>query len=180
MYYAGTGTLPWSVIVAALIYALLPTTVLMGKHIDKLPYDAPAGTRTLPVLLGEGRAKAVTQGMMIAFYVGIVALVAVRALPWPALLIVLAVPRLVRTLKAFNQPRPTEPPRRESGVATVVGAARVPAHPARRRPAHRRPAALAALAGRRLTPAPASGHNFGEVVAIGRHNYRVVVAVAGG
>ena len=93
----------------------------MGKHIDKLPYDGPAGTRTLPVLLGEGRAKAVTQGMMIAFYVGIVALVAVRALPWPALLIVLAVPLLVRTLRAFNQPRPTEPPRRLSRCGRCGG-----------------------------------------------------------
>ena len=110
VYYAGTGTLPWSVIVAAFVYALLPTTVLMGKHIDKLPYDAPAGTRTLPVVLGEGRAKALTQVMMVAFYVGVVVLVAVRALPWPALLVVLSVPLLVKTLQAFNQPKPTEPP----------------------------------------------------------------------
>ena len=110
VYYAGTGTLPWLVIVAAFVYALLPTTVLMGKHIDKLPYDAPAGTRTLPVVLGEGRAKALTQAMMVAFYVGVVALVALRELPWPSLLVVLAVPLLVKTLQAFNQPKPTEPP----------------------------------------------------------------------
>jgi 1,4-dihydroxy-2-naphthoate octaprenyltransferase len=110
VYYAGTGTLPWFVIVAAFVYALLPTTVLMGKHIDKLPYDAPAGTRTLPVVLGEGRAKALTQAMMVAFYVGVVALVAVQELPWPSLLVVLAVPLLVKTLQAFNQPKPTEPP----------------------------------------------------------------------
>jgi 1,4-dihydroxy-2-naphthoate octaprenyltransferase len=110
VYYAGTGTLPWSVLVIAFVYALLPTTVLMGKHIDKLPYDAPAGTRTLPVVLGEGRAKAMTQAMMVAFYLGVVALVAVGELPWPALLVVLAVPRLVKTIQAFNQPKPTEPP----------------------------------------------------------------------
>jgi 1,4-dihydroxy-2-naphthoate octaprenyltransferase len=110
VYYAGTGTLPWSVVAAATVYALLPTSVLMGKHIDKLPYDAPAGTRTLPVLLGEGRAKAVTWAMMVAYYVGVVALVAARALPWPALLTLLALPMLVRTLKAYGQPRPTQPP----------------------------------------------------------------------
>ena len=110
VYYAGVGTLPWHVVAAATAYALLPTTVLMGKHIDKLPYDGPAGTRTLPVVLGEGRAKAVTQSMMIAYYVVIVALVAVRALPWPALLTLLAVPLLVKTLRAFAQPKPAEPP----------------------------------------------------------------------
>ena len=37
VYYAGTGTLPWQVLAAATVYALLPTTVLLGKHIDKLP-----------------------------------------------------------------------------------------------------------------------------------------------
>jgi len=110
VYYAGTGTLPWQVVAAATVYALLPTTVLMGKHIDKLPYDGPAGTRTLPALLGEGRAKAVTQAMMIAYYVGVVALVALRALPWPALLTLLAVPLLVKTMQAYLQPKPAEPP----------------------------------------------------------------------
>jgi 1,4-dihydroxy-2-naphthoate octaprenyltransferase len=110
VYYAGTGALPWQVVTAATVYALLPTTVLMGKHIDKLPYDAPAGTRTLPVLLGEGRAKALNQGMILAYYLGVVSLVASGALPWPALLTLGALPLLVRTLRAYAQPAPTEPP----------------------------------------------------------------------
>ena len=38
-------------------YALLCTTVLMGKHIDKIPWDAADGTHTLPVMLGEARAR---------------------------------------------------------------------------------------------------------------------------
>ena len=75
VYYAGTGTLPWQVLAAATVYALLPTTVLLGKHIDKLPYDGPGGTRTFPVVIGEGPAKALTQAMMVAYYVGVVVLV---------------------------------------------------------------------------------------------------------
>ena len=75
VYYAGTGSLPWQVVAAATVYALLPTTVLMGKHIDKLPYDARSGTRTLPVLLGEPVAKAATVGLMLLYYVGVVVLV---------------------------------------------------------------------------------------------------------
>lgn len=110
VYYAGTGTLPWQVVLAATAYAVLPTSVLMGKHIDKLPYDAPTGTRTLPVLLGVGRAKALTQGMMLTYYVAVVALVIAGALPWPALLTFGAVPLLVRTLRAYARPAPTEPP----------------------------------------------------------------------
>ena len=57
-YYAATGTIPGAVVLASLPYALLCTTVLMGKHIDKIPWDAPDGTHTLPVLLGEARPPA--------------------------------------------------------------------------------------------------------------------------
>jgi 1,4-dihydroxy-2-naphthoate polyprenyltransferase len=110
VYYAGVGSLPWPVVAAATVYALLPTSVLLGKHIDKLPYDAPAGTRTFPVIIGEGPAKALTQAMMIAYYLGVGVLVLLGALPWPALLTVLAVPLLVKTLRAYARARPAEPP----------------------------------------------------------------------
>jgi len=110
VYYAGTGTLTWPVLAAATVYALLPTTVLMGKHIDKLPYDRRSGTRTFPVLVGDRAARIITQAMIVAFYVGVVALVATRALPWPALLVVLAVPRAVGAIRAFSRPKPTEAP----------------------------------------------------------------------
>jgi 1,4-dihydroxy-2-naphthoate octaprenyltransferase len=110
VYYAGVGSLPWPVVAAAFVYALLPTSVLMGKHIDKLPYDAPTGTRTLPVLLGEGRAKALTQGMMAAYYAGVVALVIAQALPWPALLTLGGLPALIPVWRAYSKPRPTEAP----------------------------------------------------------------------
>jgi len=109
-YYSAVGDLPWQVWVAAVPYGLLCTTVLMGKHIDKIPYDAPTGTRTLPVLLGEVRARAVTQGLLLSFYVTTVVAVLVGALPWPVLAVALAVPTLVQVLGAFRKGRPDEPP----------------------------------------------------------------------
>jgi 1,4-dihydroxy-2-naphthoate octaprenyltransferase len=110
VYYAGTGTLPWQVLVIATVYAILPTTVLMGKHIDKLPYDKPARTYTFPVLVGDKAARVITQLMIVAFYAGLVALVATGNLPWPALLALLAAPRAAQAIRAFSQPKPTEPP----------------------------------------------------------------------
>ena len=110
VYYAGTGTLPWPVVVAAFVYALLPTTVLMGKHIDKLPYDAPAGTHTLPVLIGEPAAKVLTVGMMVAFYAGVVVLVVTGALPWPALIALGGLPTLAWVWRRYAEPKPVEPP----------------------------------------------------------------------
>jgi 1,4-dihydroxy-2-naphthoate octaprenyltransferase len=83
----------------------------MGKHIDKIPWDEPEGVRTLPVMLGEDRARAVTRALMVGFYVAVVVCVLVGALPWPALVSVGAVPLLVRALKALARPRPERPPR---------------------------------------------------------------------
>jgi len=88
----------------------LCTTVLMGKHIDKIPYDEPLGIKTLPVLLGEARARVATRAMMVGFYVLVAAAVAVGAMPWPALVVVLALPRLTKVWPYFRRPRPDEPP----------------------------------------------------------------------
>lgn len=109
-YYSAVGRLPWEIVLASIPYGLLCTAVLMGKHIDKIPYDRPTGTRTLPVLLGEGRSKALTQALMAAYYVGVLACVAVGALPWPALLTLLALPKLAWVWRRYAQPRPAQAP----------------------------------------------------------------------
>src|SRR5438067_10143509 len=94
-YYSAVGHLPWEVIAASLPYGLLCTAVLMGKHVDKLPWDEAEAIHTLPVILGETRARRATQFLMAAFYASIVIDVAVGALPWPTLLAVAAVPTAV-------------------------------------------------------------------------------------
>ena len=110
-YYAATGSIPASVLLASLPFALLSTTVLMGKHIDKLPWDGPNRIGTLPVLLGERTARFVTLGMMVGFYVAVVACVVFGALPVYALVSIVAVQRLVPVWRAYMQPRPPEPPK---------------------------------------------------------------------
>src|SRR3984893_11662171 len=113
-YYSAVGAVGWDVLVASLPYGLLCTTVLMGKHIDKIPYDAPLGIRTVPVILGEQRARVVTLAMMVGFYLLVAVAVAVGAMPWPALIVVLALPRLVKVWPYFRKPPPDEPPAKVS------------------------------------------------------------------
>ncbi|WP_102142911.1 prenyltransferase [Mycobacterium hubeiense] len=109
-YYSAVGTVGWDIALASLPYGLLCTTVLMGKHIDKIPYDEPLGVRTLPVILGAVRARAVTLAMMVGFYVLTAVAVVVGAMPWPTLIVILAVPRLVKIWPYFRRPPPDEPP----------------------------------------------------------------------
>lgn len=109
-YYSAVGAVTWDVVLASLPYGLLCTTVLMGKHIDKIPYDAPLGIRTLPVIVGDRRARAVTLAMMVGFYVLVALAVGLGAMPWPALLVVAALPRLAKVWPYFRRPPPDEPP----------------------------------------------------------------------
>ncbi len=110
-YYSAVGTVPWQVWAASVPYGLLCTAVLMAKHIDKLPWDQKAGVGTLPVLLGEARARALTNALMVAFYAVLVGDVIAGALPWPALAAFGGLPLLWRALKALRRPRPAQPPR---------------------------------------------------------------------
>jgi len=109
-YYAATGTIPGAVVLASLPYALLCTTVLMGKHIDKIPWDAPDGTHTLTVIMGEAAARRFTQAMFIAFYVSIAALVIARVLPVASVLVALSWPVFRRTFDAYSRPKPDVSP----------------------------------------------------------------------
>ncbi len=96
--------------VVSLVYALGPTTVLMGKHTDKLLQDKAKKVRTLPVIIGETASRYVTIGMWVVQYGMVVYLVANGTMS-PALLVVfLSVPKFIKTLKVFLKPRPTSPP----------------------------------------------------------------------
>ena len=111
-FLAATGTIPGWVLLASVPYALLVTSVLFGKHIDKIVADTNLGVRTLPVILGEARARVVGSWLMILSYPLTLLLVAVGWVgPW-VLLVALAVPRLRSVLRIFAQPKPDGPPDR--------------------------------------------------------------------
>ena len=109
-YLVATGTVPLWVIVFSVPYALLVTSVLFGKHIDKIVPDSALGIRTLPVILGERLARRTGQALMILFYpLVLLAVLAGWVGPWVALAL-LAIPELIRTLRFYNEPKPDSPP----------------------------------------------------------------------
>eukprot|EP01125_Pyxidicula_operculata_P018877 TRINITY_DN676_c0_g4_i1.p1 TRINITY_DN676_c0_g4~~TRINITY_DN676_c0_g4_i1.p1 ORF type:complete len:325 (-),score=43.83 TRINITY_DN676_c0_g4_i1:33-1007(-) len=68
-YFLMTGVWSTSQLIASLPYAIGVTTVVMGKHIDKLEEDSKKGINTLPVLLGEKNARTLVLGMIASQYV---------------------------------------------------------------------------------------------------------------
>jgi 1,4-dihydroxy-2-naphthoate octaprenyltransferase len=109
-YYVTAGTIPPWVWVASLPYAISVTTVLIGKHVDKYEQDSARGIHTLPVLLGKQTSLRLNQALMVAFYPIVVGLVAFGYLGAGVLLSLAALPRLVRVLRAYNEPKPAAPP----------------------------------------------------------------------
>jgi len=110
-YYVTAGQLPPAGVWWAMVpFALAVTTVLFGKHIDKLEVDKDKGIYTLPVVIGPVASKWANMTMMVGYYIVIAVLVLSGTLgPW-VLLVVLALPRLIRVLKIYRQPKPTAPP----------------------------------------------------------------------
>jgi 1,4-dihydroxy-2-naphthoate octaprenyltransferase len=109
-YYVITGDWSWEVVLAGLPYALGATTVIFGKHIDKIAVDKDRGLHTLPVILGERTSRYLAIGLMILQYVMVVALVIGRFFTLAMLVVILAINKFRLAYKVFIQPRPGQPP----------------------------------------------------------------------
>lgn len=109
-YYVITGAASRAAIVASLPVALAATTVLFGKHIDKLQADAAKGIRTMPVLLGERNARYATIVMFTLEYLLVVGLVWSGSLSWLLLAVFGALQWYVYGVRVYRQPRPAAPP----------------------------------------------------------------------
>jgi 1,4-dihydroxy-2-naphthoate octaprenyltransferase len=110
-YYAITG-LPWdwTIVLASLPHAVGTTSVLFGKHIDKLQQDKERKIHTLPVVLGETAARWVMTAMLISAYLLVLYLIWIRFFTPVMLLTLLAIPTLVEIWPILSNPKPAEKP----------------------------------------------------------------------
>ena len=99
-YFVITGTWSNEVAIASVAYALAPTAVLFGKHIDKIEADTSKGIRTLPAILGERNARYAVLGMLAAQYLTIFYLVATGYFSPALLAVLIAVPSLRRVIRS--------------------------------------------------------------------------------
>jgi 1,4-dihydroxy-2-naphthoate octaprenyltransferase len=109
-YFVVTGLWDWDVALVGLPYALGATTVIFGKHIDKLEDDRARGIRTVPVLVGERAARWILGAMIVLMYAIVVYLVAIGFVSPVVLVVVLALPRARAALALYAKPRPRERP----------------------------------------------------------------------
>jgi 1,4-dihydroxy-2-naphthoate octaprenyltransferase len=109
-YYVISGHSSGAALLASVPYGLGVMSILVGKHIDQRQFDDGQHQRTLPVLLGESRARKLNQGTLLGMYLFVVVGVAVGALSLFTLVVVLAAPRALRAVKVMATPAPSQPP----------------------------------------------------------------------
>ena len=109
-YYVITGQYSSAALLASVPYGLGVMSILVGKHIDQRVFDESKHQRTLPVVLGERRARALNRAAVIGMYVVIVVGIAVGALTPFALVVLFAAPRALRAVRVMSTPAPAEAP----------------------------------------------------------------------
>ena len=109
-YYVLAGNWSWDVTWLSLVFALGPTTVLFGKHTDKLEADRAKGVNTLPVILGEKLSRQCVLAMIGAQYLLCILLVLAGSFSWALLLVLFSARSWPRLQAVFSQPKPERPP----------------------------------------------------------------------
>ncbi len=105
-----TGHVSNGALLASIPYGLGVMSILMGKHIDQMAFDAGKGNRTLPVLLGERAARTVNRAILVLIYVVTAALIVVGQLTPFAAIVAFALPSGLRAMSVMSRPRPAAPP----------------------------------------------------------------------
>jgi 1,4-dihydroxy-2-naphthoate octaprenyltransferase len=109
-YYVLSGVWDWNVVWASLPYVLGVTTVIFGKHIDKIEIDKSKKIYTLPVVLGEKLSRYAVLGMMILPYILVLALIVTKYFTPVMLIVLFAIPTLKQVYPAFLKPKPETKP----------------------------------------------------------------------
>jgi 1,4-dihydroxy-2-naphthoate octaprenyltransferase len=109
-YFAVTGAWSGNAVLAGLPCALGATTVIFGKHIDKLKADAAKGIRTLPVILGERNSRIGVMALVALQYLLVAVLVGTGYFSWVTLLVMFGFYFSMPLWRMLAHPRPAEPP----------------------------------------------------------------------
>lgn len=109
-YYVLCGEWSNQVILASLPYVLGVTTVIFGKHIDKIEVDKAKKIFTLPVIIGEKAARFSVIGMMVIPYIIVIILVFLKYFTPIFVLVFMALPTLFKLYPQFLKPRPETRP----------------------------------------------------------------------
>jgi len=109
-YYVLAKQWDWNVVLATIPYVLGVTTVIFGKHIDKVAVDRAKGIHTLPVVIGEKASRYIVLAMMIIPYFVTAYLIWIRFFTPVMAIVLLALPTFMKVYPALLKSKPAERP----------------------------------------------------------------------
>jgi len=109
-YYVLTQQWSWNVVWASMPYVLGVTTVIFGKHIDKIKVDKAKKIFTLPVIIGEKAARFCVISMMVLPYLVVLFLIVTKYFTPTMVLVGLAIPTFLKLYPQLIKPRPDQKP----------------------------------------------------------------------
>ena len=109
-YYVSSGHWSFASMLIGTLYALAPTAVIFGKHIDKIDMDKSKGIYSLPVLLGSSHSRKVVQLMMLSQYFLATYIYLNGYIGLSIFVLLFTIPVFINTFKVFNHDRPKEMP----------------------------------------------------------------------
>lgn len=109
-YYVLSHVWDWNVVIASLPYVLGVTTVIFGKHIDKIEVDREKKIYTLPVLIGEKVGRYCILAMMVLPYIFTGYLVAIKFFTPIMGIVLFALPTFIKVYPSLLKPKPAERP----------------------------------------------------------------------
>lgn len=109
-YYVSSGEWSIAAMLIGTLYALAPTAVIFGKHIDKIEMDKSKGIYSLPVLLGAKKSRKAVQLMMVSQYFLAAYIYLNGYIGLSILVLLFTIPTLLQTFKVFSFSRPDKMP----------------------------------------------------------------------
>lgn len=98
-YYVQTHRFSWLPVLYAVPIGLLVDAILHSNNLRDIANDKVANIKTMPILIGESRAKAMYYGLVFGAYAAALALVAFAGLTPFSLIVFLSFPLAVRVTK---------------------------------------------------------------------------------
>jgi 1,4-dihydroxy-2-naphthoate octaprenyltransferase len=109
--YVIAGRFSTAAFLVSLPYGLGVMSILVGKHVDQEAYDAKKGIHTLPVTLGEARARTLAIVSIVLMYVFTLASIVYGAMAITALLVLLNYKRFTGAIRILSKEGPKNPPK---------------------------------------------------------------------
>ena len=109
-YYVLARNWDWNVVIASLPYVLGVTTVIFGKHIDKLGQDQGKSIHTLTVIIGEKAARVAVMTMIALQYLLVIGLILTGYFSPLMLIVLIGLKNIPSVWAMFKHPKPAERP----------------------------------------------------------------------